>query len=156
MKISDKLELLRTINQLTKSSFCEQIGISRMYYNRLISGKEEVNIADNTSVINSICYLFNINKNWLLDDNNEDLNIFNDKKITQQIIDNYMLLSDDCKNIVDNLIDGLLKIQVKNNADKSNNTIPTTLAASSSETRDADSNDTDNSTPVLLDSVPKK
>lgn len=147
MTISEKFEFIRNTNGLTKKFFCETVGMSRSYYDDLIAEKNSQNIinkANNVSILNSICYLFNVNKQWLTDDKlNHDF--FNNQlSNNQQIIDNYMLLSNDCKDIVDNLINGLLKIQNKD--DK--NDVPRTLAASSSEIKNV--KDNDDSIPTLL------
>lgn len=146
MTISEKIEFVRNTKNLTKTFFCKTVGISRSYYDSLIAEKNSekiINKTTNVSIINSICYLFNINKQWLTDDN-LNIDFFNNEIANQQIIDNYMLLSNECKDIVDNLIAGLLKIQSKDN----NNDIPQTLATSSSQIKN--SKDNDDSIPTLL------
>ena len=111
MLISEKFELIRKANNLTKMKFCDKVGMSRSHYDRLLAEKNSdkiINKTTNISIINSICYLFNVDKQWLT---NDESNIdFFDKKFNQQIVDNYMLLSEASKNIVDNLIDGLLEL----------------------------------------------
>lgn len=146
MTISEKIEFVRNTKNLTKTFFCETVGMSRSYYDSLIAEKNSekiINKTTNVSIINSICYLFNINKQWLTDDN-LNIDFFNKEIANQQIIDNYMLLSNECKDIVDNLIAGLLKIQSKDN----NNDIPQTFAASSSQIKN--SKDNDDSIPILV------
>lgn len=118
MTIGDKLELLRTVNKITKANFCEQVGMSRPYYDNLIAGKAQPTV----SLINSVCYLFNINKDWLIDDSNENLNFLRpENNMNDKFIKIYSLLSDDYKKIVDDLINNLLEIQKKNKKRMSNN-----------------------------------
>jgi len=110
MNIADKLKLIRKVNNLTQAEFAKSIGVSRGNLANIELGKVEP-----TQVfINCVALMYNVDKNWLTDDNNNDLSILNGStNMLALIMDKYEQLDDDYKKFVENQINQLLKIQGK-------------------------------------------
>lgn len=142
MTIGEKMGQILFLNKIDNFEIAgEKLGCTRQHISNVVKGEKTPSV----QFINSFCYIFGVNKDWLINENNVDLTPFalNDNLI-KKITSNYMLLSNECKDIVDNLIDGLLKVQNKDNK----NDVPQTLAASSSEKTNFEDNDS--SIPTLL------
>lgn len=108
MKFTDKLKLLRKANNMTQADFAASIGTSRGNLANLECG----NVKPTPIFINCVSLMYHIDKNWLLDDNNDDLSALNGTaNMPSLIIDKYELLDDRHKKFVENQIDELLKMQ---------------------------------------------
>ncbi|NFR74494.1 helix-turn-helix transcriptional regulator, partial [Clostridium botulinum] len=101
----------RKANNLTQADFANSIGISRGNLANIELGKVEP-----TQVfINCVSLMYNIDKNWLLDDNNNDLSALNGStNILSLIMDKYEQLDDKYKKFVENQINQLLELQGQN------------------------------------------
>lgn len=110
MKFSAKLKLIRNKHGLTQAEFAESIGISRGY----LSGLEIGKVSPTPILINCVSLTYHIDKDWLLDDNNEDLSGLNGSdKMVAIIMDKYQQLNGDYKIFVEKQILDLLEIQNK-------------------------------------------
>lgn len=111
MNFSEKLKLIRKTNKLTQAEFANSIGISRGNLANIELGKVE----PTQLFINCVSLMYNIDKNWLLDDTNNDLSALNGStNILSLIMDKYDKLDDKYKKFVENQITQLLELQNKN------------------------------------------
>ncbi|WP_051540269.1 helix-turn-helix transcriptional regulator [Clostridium ihumii] len=65
MYFSNKLKLIRTTNKLTQEQFAESIGVSRSN----IANLELGNVKPTKLLINCIALTYNIDKEWLINNN---------------------------------------------------------------------------------------
>ena len=111
MTFANKLKLIRKTNNLTQAEYAESIGISRGN----LSGLELGKVAPTPLLINCISLMYNIDKNWLIDDNNDDLSVLNGStNIASLIGEKYGQLDDKYKKFVEYQILQLLELQRKN------------------------------------------
>ena len=111
MNFSEKLKLIRKTNKLTQANFANSIGISRGNLANIELG----NVEPTQLFINCVSLMYNIDKNWLLDDTNNDLSALNGStNILSLIMDKYDNLDDKYKKFVENQITQLLELQNKN------------------------------------------
>ena len=108
VNFTDKLKLIRKTNEMTQAEFAESIGISRGNLANIERG-----IVKPTQVfINCVSLMYHVDKNWLLDDNNDDLSGLNgNANIVALIADKYSQLDDEYKKFIENQINELLKMQ---------------------------------------------
>ena len=108
MNFTDKLKLIRKTNEMTQAEFAESIGISRGNLANIERG-----IVKPTQVfINCVSLMYHVDKNWLLDDANDDLSCLNgNANIISLIADKYSQLDDEYKKFIENQINELLKMQ---------------------------------------------
>lgn len=108
MNFTDKLKLIRKKNKMTQAEFAESIGISRGNLANIERG-----IVKPTQIfINCVSLMYHIDKEWLLDDDNDDQNVLNgNTKLLSAIVSKYNLLDDEYKKFVENQINELLKMQ---------------------------------------------
>ena len=108
MNFTDKLKLIRKTNEMTQAEFAESIGISRGNLANIERG-----IVKPTQIfINCVSLMYHVDKNWLLDDTNDDLSGLNgNANIPSLITDKYNQLDDDYKKFIENQINELLKMQ---------------------------------------------
>lgn len=110
MIFADKLKLLRKANNLTQAKFADSIGISRGN----LSGLELGKVTPTPLLINCVSLTYNIDKDWLTDDDNEDLGALNGStNMAALIAEKYELLDDNYKKFVENQILQLLEMQRK-------------------------------------------
>lgn len=108
MKFSEKLRLVRRTNNLTQVEFARSLGISRGN----LSGLELGNVKPTQLFINCVSLMYNIDKNWLMDDNNHDLSALNgSSSLIFQIMEQYDQLNGPYKKFVETQIKELLEIQ---------------------------------------------
>lgn len=108
MIFADKLKLIRKTNNLTQAEFAESIGISRGN----LSGIELGKVTPTQLLINCISLTYNIDKDWLTNDNNNDLSALNGSiNITSLITEKFEMLDNKYKKFVENQILQLLEIQ---------------------------------------------
>ena len=107
MKFTDKLKLIRKTNKMTQAEFAESIGISRGNLANIERG-----IVKPTQIfINCVSLMYHVDKNWLLDDTDDDLSRLNgNANVLSLITDKYNQLDDDYKKFVENQINELLKM----------------------------------------------
>lgn len=111
MTFANKLKLIRKTNNLTQAEFAESIGISRGN----LSGLELGKVSPTPLLINCISLMYNIDKNWLTDENDNDLSVLNGSTNMAALIgEKYGQLDDKYKKFVENQILQLLELQ-KNN-----------------------------------------
>ena len=110
MVFSEKLKLIRKAHNLTQSDFANSIGISRGN----LSGLELGKVTPTPVLINCLSLMYNIDKNWLIDDSNDDLSALNGStNIVALIAEKYEQLDDEYKKFVENQINQLLELQKK-------------------------------------------
>lgn len=109
MHISEKIKLVRVSNNMTQEEFAKEIGISRTHLTNIELGK----VKPSQVFINYVSLKFGISKNWLLDDENEDLSNLNgtDSSIITMIAEKYDMLDDVYKKFIEHQIIELLEIQ---------------------------------------------
>lgn len=111
MNTSEKIKLIRKANNLTQAEFANSIGISRGNLANIELG----NVVATPIFINCVSLLYNIDKNWLIDDTNDDLSFLNNSVNMQTLItEKYEQLDDKYKKFVENQINQLLDIQNTN------------------------------------------
>ena len=93
---------------MTQAEFAESIGISRGNLANIERG-----IVKPTQIfINCVSLMYHVDKNWLLDDTDDDLSRLNgNANVLSLITDKYNQLDDDYKKFVENQINELLKMQ---------------------------------------------
>ncbi|MEE0681478.1 MAG: helix-turn-helix domain-containing protein [Candidatus Gastranaerophilaceae bacterium] len=108
MTSGDKIKLLRRANNMTQADFAKALGISRGNLANIEIGK----VSPTPLLINCISLMCNVSKDWLIDDNNEDLSELNGSvNMLSLIISKYEKLDDNYKKFVENQINQLLDIQ---------------------------------------------
>ncbi len=108
MNFSEKLKLIRKTNNITQAQLAKTIGISRSNLANIEIG----NVAPTPLFVNCISLMYNIDKSWLLNDNNNDLSVLNESTNMLSLIkENYDQLEDKYKKFVEKQIILLLEIQ---------------------------------------------
>lgn len=108
LNFADKLKLIRKANNLTQADFAASIGISRGNLANIELG----NVVPTPMFINCVSLMYNIDKNWLTDDNNDDLSVLNGSmNVLSLIMDKYEMLDDKYKKFVEGQINELLRLQ---------------------------------------------
>lgn len=96
------------MSDLTQAEFAKTLGISRGN----LSGIELGRIKPTQLVINCVALAYNIDRKWLMDDANEDLNALNGSvNMIALLMDKYNQLDDKYKKFVENQIEALVKLQ---------------------------------------------
>lgn len=110
MELCVKLKLLRKSHNMTQADFANSIGISRGNLANIELGK----VAPTALFINCVSLMYHVDKNWLTDENNNDLSALNDStNMLSLIMSKYEQLDDNFKKFVENQINQLLELQVK-------------------------------------------
>ena len=108
MKLSEKIKLIRKANNLTQSEFAKSIGVSRSN----LANIEIEKVEPTPLFINCVSLMYNVNKNWLLDDSNNDLSALNGStNLLTLITEKYEQLDDRYKKFVENQINEMLEWQ---------------------------------------------
>lgn len=108
MTFADKLKLIRKANNLTQAEFADSIGISRGN----LSGLELGKVTPTSLFINCVSLTYHIDKNWLVDDSNDDLSALNGvTNMASLIAEKYEQLDNKYKKFVENQILQLLEMQ---------------------------------------------
>lgn len=108
MDFKDKLKLLRKTNNMTQAEFAASIGISRGN----LANLERGSVKPTAMLINCISLMYHVDKDWLLDDSNEDLGMLKgNSNILSLIIEKYKMLDNRHKKFVEHQIDELLNMQ---------------------------------------------
>jgi len=112
MKFPDKLKLLRKANNMTQADFANTIGISRGNLANIELG----NVSPTPLFINCVSLMYHVDKNWLLNDSNDDLSALNGStNMLTLIMDKYEQLDNSYKKFVENQINQLLELQGNEN-----------------------------------------
>lgn len=112
MNLPEKIKLIRKANNLTQAEFANSIGISRGNLANIELG----NVSPTPIFVNCVSLMYNIDKNWLLDDNNCDLSVLNGStNMLSLIMEKYEQLDDKYKKFVENQILQLLEMQGSKN-----------------------------------------
>lgn len=117
MKFNEKLKLIRKTYDLTQLQLAKQIGVSRGH----IANMELGTVNPTPLFINCLSLTYGIDKDWLINDSNDDsitVNLL--ENTTALIIEEYEKLTDEFKPFVKNQIEQLLDLQnkVKENSDE--------------------------------------
>ena len=108
MKFSEKLRLIRKANNMTQAQFANTIGVSRGNLANIELG----NVEPTQVFINCLSLMYNIDKDWLLDENNNDLSVLNGSTgVISLIMEKYSQLDEVYKKFVEDQIVQLLKMQ---------------------------------------------
>lgn len=108
MKFNEKLKFLRKKLNMTQADFANSIGISRGNLANIETGK----VKPTPIFINCISLMYHIDKEWLIDDNNDDLSILeNSSYILSLIMSKYEQLDDKYKKFIEDQITYLLELQ---------------------------------------------
>ncbi|WP_044480484.1 helix-turn-helix domain-containing protein [Paenibacillus antibioticophila] len=115
MNLSEKIKLIRKANNLTQDEFASSIGISRGNLANIELG----NVTPTQLFINCVSLMYNVDKNWLLDDSNNDLSALNNStNMISLIVEKYDQLDDKYKKFVEGQINQLLELQEQANNSK--------------------------------------
>ena len=86
MLFNEKLKSLRQSKNLTQEEFANTLGVSRVHVTSLESGR----VKPTQLLLNCISLAYNIDKDWLVDEHNEDLSCLNSSDILlKEIVENY-------------------------------------------------------------------
>ncbi|HBI7026672.1 helix-turn-helix domain-containing protein [Clostridium perfringens] len=119
--MNERFKLIRKKEKLSQASFGEKLGVSRDVIGNIEYGRVE----PKPLLINHLCDVFNVNREWLLTGKGEMytipekeseiadflINISSDNSKLYEIVSNLSKLDDDYLILIDNLISGLLKKQ---------------------------------------------
>ena len=109
MSIAEKFKAVRLANDMTQEEFAKTLGISRGNLANIEIGKVEP-----TSVlINCVSMMYQVDKDWILNDNHTDMEIKKATDIVSLIMTGYEKLDDNYKLFVQNQIEELLELQEK-------------------------------------------
>lgn len=108
MNIADKLTLIRKARNMTQADFAETIGISRSNLANIELGK----VMPTKIFINCVSLMYNVDKEWLTDDSDDDISILsNAKDMSSTIAKKYERLNTKYKKFVENQMNQLLEMQ---------------------------------------------
>lgn len=108
MNFADKLKLIRKANKQTQAEFAKSIGISRGN----LSGLELGKVTPTPIFINCVSLMYNIDRDWLTDDCNDDMGALNGStNMTTVITKKYQQLDEKYQAFVKNQILQLLELQ---------------------------------------------
>ena len=111
MLFNEKLKSLRQSKNLTQEEFAKTLGVSRVHVTSLESGR----VKPTQLLLNCISLAYNIDKDWLVDEHNEDLSCLNSSDILlKEIVENYDKLTPAHKKFVEKQIIQLLEMQNEN------------------------------------------
>lgn len=108
MNFPEKLKVIRKLKGLTQSEFASILGISRSN----LANLEKGSVKPTQIFINCVSLTYNVDKAWLIDNNNDNIpNFGNPNDIASLIVEKYQLLDDKHKKFVENQILQLLELQ---------------------------------------------
>ncbi len=108
MALSSKIRAIRKANKMTQSEFALSIGISRGNLANIELGQ----VKPTPVFLNCVSLMYNVDKNWLLDDNNDDQDFINgSEKLINNILEKYDQLKPPYKKFIEQQINQLLEIQ---------------------------------------------
>lgn len=111
MKFAEKLKMIRENAGLSQDELARILGISRSHLNELENDRTE----PRPVLINCMSLMFEIDKEWLLNDESGDIKPINKTVSLISLIDaGYEKLGDSYKKFVEKQIKELLKLQEEN------------------------------------------
>lgn len=109
MKFSEKLRWVRKANHMTQTDFAAALGISRGNLANIELGK----VAPTALFINCVALMYNVEKDWLEDDDDDDLSALNGSALIPQILSRYKRLNHNYRRFLEKQILELLELQEK-------------------------------------------
>ena len=116
MTVGEKIKLLRKHHKLTQQEMAEMLGCVRNHFASIENG----HINATPLFINCLCLTFHLDKEWLMDEKDEDLASLSRTYISKVNIDVYDETIEKVKrldliylNLVNQMVDGLLELQDK-------------------------------------------
>ncbi len=106
MKINEKIKALRVKEKMTQQKFADALGVTRVYITNIESGK----VKPTELMINCIALMYEVNKDWFLDDECDDMNALKDPS-ERAIVENYKKLKGEYKRIAKKHMEMLLVLQ---------------------------------------------
>lgn len=111
MKFADKLKMIRENADLSQDQLARILGISRSHLNELENNRTE----PRPVLINCMSLMFEIDKEWLLNDESGDIKPINKTASLISLIDaGYEKLGDSYKKFVEKQVKELLELQEEN------------------------------------------
>lgn len=111
MKFADKLKMIRENADLSQDQLARILGISRSHLNELENNRTE----PRPVLINCMSLMFEIDKEWLLNDESGDIKPINKTVSLISLIDaGYEKLGDSYKKFVEKQVKELLELQEEN------------------------------------------
>jgi transcriptional regulator with XRE-family HTH domain len=107
MMLNERLKIIRKTLNLTQKSFAKSIFISTSYYANIESGQRQVF----EKIIDSVCKVYNANKDWVLTGKGEIFNTKPPDVRLQELIDIYRQLNPHFQGYIIRHIRNLKKIQ---------------------------------------------
>jgi transcriptional regulator with XRE-family HTH domain len=107
MMLNERLKTIRKTLNLTQKSFAKSIFISTSYYANIESGQRQVF----EKIIDSVCKVYNTNKDWVLTGQGEIFNTKPPDVRLQELIDIYKRLNPHFQEYIIEHIRNLEKIQ---------------------------------------------
>ncbi|MBR5266974.1 MAG: helix-turn-helix transcriptional regulator [Lachnospiraceae bacterium] len=116
MTIGEKIKLLRKHHKLTQQEMAEMLGCVRNHFASI----ENSHINATPLFINCLCLTFHLDKEWLMDEENEDLTPLSKTYISEVSVDIYEEITEKIRRldlmylkVVDQMVNGLLELQEK-------------------------------------------
>ncbi len=106
MRINEKIKELRLQEKMTQQEFADSIGVTRGHITNIESGK----VKPTELMINCIALMYEVNKDWLLNDECDDMNALKDPS-ERAIVENYKKLKGEYKRIAEKHMEMLLALQ---------------------------------------------
>lgn len=121
--IKERIKEIRKINKLSQKAFGELLGVSRDVVTNIEYGR----VKPKTLLINHICQVFNVNKEWLINGTGDmyivPLDTLKQAKVIaelntsdpelMELVENILLLSEDNQDLIKVIIKTLLSKQKK-------------------------------------------
>jgi len=117
MKINEKIKALRLKDKMTQQKFADTLGVTRGYVTNIESGK----VKPTELMINCIALMYEVNKDWLLNDECEDMDALKDSSV-RAIVENYKKLKSEYKMIAEKHMEMLLELQLEEEKTSENST----------------------------------
>lgn len=114
MKFSEKLRWIRKANNMTQADFAAALGISRGNLANIELGK----VAPTALFINCVALMYNVEKEWLENDDDDDLSALEGSALIPQILSRYKRLNQNYRLFLEKQILELLELQEKENQKK--------------------------------------
>ena len=108
MDVVEKIKAIRKKLNMSQKEFAQKIGMSRSNYANL----EQRRVTPTPRLINYISAMFHIDKEWLLDDSRDDMDIL-DTVPEDELLEKYGRLKENYREFARRQLDFLLELQEK-------------------------------------------
>lgn len=108
MDVVEKIKAIRKKQNVSQKEFAQKIGMSRSNYANL----EQRRVTPTPRLINYISAMFHIDKEWLLDDSRDDMDIL-DTVPEDELLEKYGRLKENYREFARRQLDFLLELQEK-------------------------------------------